>query len=186
VAELAYFINCSLDGYIEDASGSIGFSEPSDEVHDAARALVQPAGTYLYGRRMYETMAVWETDEEFISEPGFVAEFAAVWQAADKVIYSTTLTETVTSRTTIERTFDADAVRAMKASASSDILIAGPTLAAHAFRAGLVDRVHLFVVPVSIGAGKPALPVDQRVDLSFVQARPFASGTVHLEYLVRN
>jgi dihydrofolate reductase len=184
VAELAYFINCSLDGYIEDASGSIEFTEPSEEVHDAARELVQPAGTYLYGRRMYETMAVWETDEEFISQPGFVAEFAAVWQAADKIVYSTTLTETVTSRTTLEPRFDAGAVRAMKASATSDIMIAGPTLAAEAFRAGLVDRVHLFVAPVSVGGGKPALPRDQHVDLALVGARPFASGTLHLEYRV--
>jgi dihydrofolate reductase len=185
MAELIYFINASLDGYIEDEDGKFDWTEPSDEVHLAAGDLVRDAGTYLYGRRMYETMAVWETDPSFASQPGVHASFARIWQAADKIVYSTTLPAPSTARTTIERSFEPEAVRRLKASAERDLMIGGANIAAEAFRAGLVDQCHLFVVPVVVGGGKRALPERVRLDLDLLDLRRFASGTVHLHYHVK-
>jgi dihydrofolate reductase len=182
VANLLYFTTMSLDGYVEDPSGDFGFSVPSEEVHQFANDSVRDAGTHLYGRRMYETMAVWETDPSFAEDEPVMTEFAALWQAADKVVYSMTLDAPVTSRTRIERTFDPAAVAALKEESPRDLLIGGATLAAEAFRAGLVDECVLVVVPFVTGGGKPALPGGVR--LSLVSHGDFENGTVYLRYRV--
>jgi dihydrofolate reductase len=182
--KLLYIANVSLDGYTEDAQGNFDFTEPSDEVFVCITDLIRPVGTHLYGRRMYETMAVWETMPELAAESELRADFANVWQAATKVVYSTRIREPSTATTRIESDFDADAVRDLKTSAASDLTIGGPTIAAHALRAGLVDEVHLFVAPVTVGAGKPAFPPDARLQLELVDERRFASGTVQLHYRV--
>ena len=185
MAELIYFVIASLDGYIEDEDGAFEWAMPSDEVHAAANDLARGVGTHLYGRRMYETMAVWETDPSLASQPGVLADFARVWRAADKVVYSTTLPAPSTERTVIERSFEPDAVRQLKASAERDLMIGGATIAAEAFRAGLVDQCHLFLVPVIVGGGKRALPERVRLDLDLIEERQFSNGTVHLHYHVR-
>jgi dihydrofolate reductase len=185
MAKLIYPAITSLDGYIEDAQGSFDWAEPDAEVHTYINDLQQPVGTELYGRRMYETMAVWETMGD---EPGLPAEakgFAELWRGLDKVVYSRTLDSVTTSRTRLEREFDPDAVRRLKESADGDVTIAGPGLAQHAFRAGLVDEVHLFVCPVVVGGGKPGLPRDARLDLELVDEQRFGSGVVHLRYRTR-
>ena len=185
MAELIYFTIASLDGYIEDEAGQFDWAAPSDEVHAAANDLARGAGTALYGRRMYETMAVWETDPRLASQPGVIGDFASIWQAADKIVYSTTLAAPSTERTAIARSFEPEAVRRLKASAERDLMIGGATIAAEAFRAGLVDQCHLFVVPVIVGGGKPALPERVRLDLELRDVRRFANGTVHLHHHVR-
>jgi dihydrofolate reductase len=182
MAQLVYFAITSLDGYVEDTDGRFDWAAPSEEVHAAANDLVRNAGTLLYGRRMYETMAVWETDPSFAAGPGVEGDFAQLWQAADKIVYSTTLSEVPTTRTVIERNFDPDVVGAMKARAERDLMIGGPNLAAEAFRAGLVDQFHLFLTPIVVGGGKPGLPTDMRLDLALLGHRRFANGTVHLHY----
>ena len=174
----------SLDGYIEDEEGKFDWAAPSDEVHAAANDLVRAAGTFLYARRMYETMAVWETDPSLASQPGVEADFARIWQTADKIVYSTTLSAASTKRTTVERSFDIDAVRRLKVSAERDLMIGGANIAAEAFRAGLVDQCHLFLAPVVVGGGKPALPDRIRLDLELLDLRRFTNGTVHLHYRV--
>jgi len=146
----------SLDGYIEDAHGRFEWTEPTDEVFTFITDLVRPVGAYLYGRRMYETMAVWEADPTLAAQSELMADFANVWQMADKIVYSTTLHAVSTANTRLERRFDPDSVRDMKTSAASDFTVGGPTLAAHAFNAGLVDECHLFMYPVLVGQGKPA------------------------------
>ena len=180
MAALIYFATASLDGYVEDESGGFGWAEPSEEVHWFANDLVRGMGTHLYGRRMYETMAVWETDPELAAESPVMADFAAAWQDADKVVFSTTLAEPVTRRTRLERTFDPAAVAALKQEATADLFVAGPTLAAHAFRAGLVDECRLLLVPYVTGGGKPALPGG--VPLALLEHRAFGNGTVYLRY----
>jgi dihydrofolate reductase len=177
---LIYIANTSLDGYTEDAAGNFDFTVPSDEVFAAITDLIRPVGTYLYGRRMYETMAVWETMPELAAESELRADFAQLWQGAEKVVYSTTLDAAATDKTRIERAFDVDAVRARKA--TGELTIGGPTLAAVALKAGLVDEIHLFVAPVTVGDGKPALPRDARLQLELIDERRFDSGTVHLRY----
>ncbi len=177
--------NVSVDGYTEDEHGRFDFTEPDDEVFVFITDLIRPMGTHLLGRRMYETMAVWETDPALAAGSDLLAEFATVWQAADKVVYSTTLEAVSTARTRLERTFDPDAVAAMKASASRDLTLGGPTLAAHAFKAGLVDECHLFVHPVAVGRGKPALPVDTRLELELLDERRFGNGVVYIRYRVK-
>ena len=143
---------------------------------------MRPVGTYLYGRRLYESMAVWETDPTLAAQSEPMADFATVWQAADKVVYSTTLQAASTARTRLERGFDPDSVRDMKRSATSDLTVGGANLAAHAFKGGLVDECHLFIHPVIVGGGKPALPSDTRADLELVDERRFTSGVVYLRY----
>jgi len=182
VARLIYGTNASLDGYIEDQNGSFDFTEPSEEVHAFWNDFLRPIGTYLYGRRLYETMAVWETDPSFAEGRDVIREFAAVWLDADKVVYSRTLADTSTSRTRIEREFDPEAVRRMKGSSERDLSIGGAELAAEAFRSGLIDEVVMCLAPVAVGAGKPALPTDVRLDLELTEERRFDDGTVYLRY----
>src|SRR4051812_3989949 len=185
MGKLTYIANVSLDGFIEDASGSFEWTAPDDEVFDFITDLVRSVGTYLYGRRLYETMAVWETDAALAAQSERMAEFAKVWQAADKVVYSTTLpagSTARTARTRLERSFDPDAVVGMKRAATTDLTVGGANLAAHAFKAGLVDECHLFIRSVVIGGGKPALPRDLHAQLELADERAFASGVVYLRY----
>src|SRR3954447_4128595 len=158
MVKLIYVANVSLDDYIEDAHGRFDWTEPSDEVFSFITDLVRPMGTYVYGRRLYETMAVWELDPTLAAQSELMAGFADVWKAADKVVYSTTLDAVSTANTQLERRFDADALRDMKASATRDFTIGGAALTEHAFNAGLVDECHLLIYPVLIGEGKPAFP----------------------------
>jgi dihydrofolate reductase len=175
----------SLDGYIEDASGGFDWAGPDAEVHAFVNELERSVGTYLYGRRMYETMAVWENDPSVAGASSQTRDFAALWRAADKIVYSSTLTEASTSRTRVERRFDPDAVRELKASAAADVTVSGPGLASHAFRAGLVDECHVFLAPALVGGGKPGLPEGIRLDLELIDERRFAGGMVFLRYGVR-
>jgi dihydrofolate reductase len=184
MAKVIYIANVSLDGYIEDADGSINWTDPDDDVFVFITDLVRSVGTYLYGRRLYETMAVWETDPALAAESELMADFARVWQAADKVVYSTTLHDVSTARTRLERDFDPDAVRGLKASAERDLTVGGANFAAHAFEAGLVDECQLLVHPVVVGGGKPSLPRDMRVDLELLDERRFGNGAVYLRYRV--
>lgn len=184
MADLIYTVNVSLDGFIEDDRGRFDFTEPDDDVFVFITGLERSAGTYLYGRRMYETMAVWETDPGLGAQSELMADFASMWQAADKVVYSTSLEGVATARTRLERDFDADAVRTMKASASSRLTIGGAELAGQAFEAGLVDECRLFVCPVLVGGGKPALPRDMRADLELTDEQRFSGGVMYLAYRV--
>ena len=184
MAPLGYAAIMSLDGYVEDADGSFDWAEPDEEVHAFVNELLRPVGTYLYGRRMYETMRYWEDPPDLADQPSVVRDFAALWQAADKVVYSRTLGTASTQRTRIVRTFDPNAVRRLKAEARGDITIAGPELAAAAFAAGLVDEAQLFVVPVLVGGGKKALPDGVRTGLELLDVRRFASGMVFLRYRI--
>jgi dihydrofolate reductase len=186
MGKLIYAINTSLDGYMEDASGSFDWSVPDDAVHVFYNDMMRGVGTQLLGRRMYQTMAVWETEPAFAEESEIMADFAAGWQDSDKVVYSTTLTEPITARTRIVRAFDADEVRALKEASSADLLVGGPGLAAEALRAGLVDEIRLVMSPVAVGAGKPALPTDQRLDLELLDERRFGNGAVRVAYRVRH
>lgn len=185
MATLTYVTNVSVDGFIEDADGSIDWTTMSDEVFAFITDVIRPIGTYLYGRRLYETMAVWETEPELAAESRPRAEFAGIWQAADKIVYSRTLADVTTARTRIEPSFAPDAVRALKASATADLMIGGSELAAHAVGAGLVDECRLFVHPVVLGGGKPAFGGRARTDLELLDERRFDNGTVHLHYRVR-
>jgi dihydrofolate reductase len=182
VADLIYTTNVSLDGFIEDERGSFDFTEPDDDFFAFITRLERSAGTYLYGRRLYETMAVWETDPGLGAQSELMADFANMWQAADKVVYSTTLEAVATAKTRLERAFDADAVRAIKASVTGHVTVGGADLARQAFEAGLIDECRLFVHPVVVGGGKPALPRGRRVDLELVDELPFSSGIVYLRY----
>ena len=183
MARLIYSAIASLDGYTADASGGFEWAAPGPEVHAFVNDLEREAGTSLYGRRMYETMAVWET-LDVSTEPAPMREYAEIWRAADKVVYSRTLARVSTPRTRIEREFDPEAVREMKARAARDITVGGPGLAAHALRAGVVDECHLFLVPVVVGGGTRALPDGLRIDLELADERRFASGVVYLRYRV--
>jgi dihydrofolate reductase len=186
MAKLIYVANVSLDGYIEDKQGSFDWTMPDDELFAFITDLIRPIGTYLYGRRLYEAMAVWETEPALASQSELTADFANVWRAADKVVYSTTLDAVPTTSTRIEGTFDPALVRGMKASASSDLTVGGANLAAHAFRAGLVDECQLFVRPVLVGGGKPALPNEYRVLLELLDNRRIGNGVVYLRYGIPN
>ena len=183
MARLIYSAIASLDGYTADASGSFEWAAPDAEVHAFVNDLERDAGTYLYGRRMYETMAVWET-MDVAAEPQPMRDYAEIWRAADKVVYSRTLAEASTPRTRIEREFEPDAVREMKAAAGRDLSIGGPGLAAHALRAGLVDELQLLLVPVVVGGGTRALADGVRRDLQLLDERRFAGGVVYLRYRV--
>jgi dihydrofolate reductase len=182
MAKLIYSAIASLDGYVEDEDGKFDWAEPDAEVHAFVNDLERPVGTHLYGRRLYETMAGWETDPGLAEVSPVSRDFAAIWQAADKVVYSRTLEAVSTARTRIEREFDPDAVRRAKEAAGRDLLVGGAGLAAEAFRAGLVDELHLFLTPVLVGGGKPALPVGVSLKLGLLDERRFGSGTVFLRY----
>jgi dihydrofolate reductase len=182
MGKLSYVANVSLDGYVEDAHGGLDWTEPSDEVFTFITDLVRPVGTYLLGRRMYETMAVWEVDPALAAQSELMADFARVWQAADKVVYTTTLQAVPTARTRLEGHFEPEAVRAMTAAATSDMTIGGATLAAHAFDAGLVDECHLFVHPLLLGRGTPVLAGDAPVHLELAEEHRFGNGVGYLRY----
>ncbi|HJR25512.1 MAG TPA: dihydrofolate reductase family protein [Acidimicrobiales bacterium] len=182
MAELIYASNMSLDGCTEDEHGAFDWAPPDDDVFAFTTEIMRSAGTYLYGRRMYETMAVWETDPSLATVSDLRRAFAEVWQAADKVVYSTTLATVPTARTRLERHFDPGAVRDLKATADEDLLVGGPHLAAEAFAAGLVDECRLLVWPVVLGGGNPALPTDTHLELELLDERRFDNGVVHLRY----
>ena len=184
MARLIYAALSSLDGYVADSQGNFDWAAPDEEVHAFVNDLERPVGTYLYGRRMYQTMAAWESPEMLADPSPVVRDFAQVWQAADKVVYSTTLDSVASARTRIEPAFDPDAVRAMTAAADRDLSIGGPHLAAQALRAGLVDECHLFLHPIAVGGGTRALPDGVRIGLELLDERRFGSGVVHLHYRV--
>ena len=184
MAKLIYVSNVSLDGYIEDENGSFDWPGTDDEFLAFITDLVRPVGTYLYGRRLYETMAPWETEPALAAQSELRADFADVWQAADKVVYSTTLDAVSTAKTRLEGTFDPGPVRDMKASATRDLTVGGAHLAAQAFQAGLVDECHLFIRPILIGGGKSALPSDTRADLELLDDRQLSNGVVYLRYRI--
>ena len=185
MAKLIYSAITSLDGYVADREGNWDWSAPDEEVHTAVNDLERPIGTHLFGRRMYEVLVVWEKPETFDDPSPVIREYAEIWQAADKVVYSTTLEEVSSERTRIEREFDPGAVKQMKEETERDISVGGPGLAAHAFKAGLVDECHLFVSPVVVGGGKRALPDGVRFDLELLDERRFDNGVVHLHYRVK-
>jgi dihydrofolate reductase len=185
MAQLIYSAIASLDGYIEDADGKFEWAAPDEEVHGFVNDLERSVGTNLYGRRIYETMVFWETAST-ADEPAVFADFAQIWQAADKVVYSRTLQTPSSARTRIEREFDPVEVRRLKESSSRDLSIGGPELAGQAIGAGLVDEIRLFLHPVAVGGGKPALAKDLRVQLELLEERRFASGVVYLRYKVIN
>ncbi len=176
---LTYTSLASLDGYIADANGNFDWAEPDDEVHAFVNDLDRSVGTYLLGRRMYEVLAVWDTIQD---ERPPIAEYAEIWRSADKIVYSSSLESVATAKTRLERTFDPDAVAAMKASADRDLSIGGPTLAARAIAAGLVDEWNLFLSPVVVGGGTSAFPAGSSVELTLEEDRRFSNGTVYLRY----
>ncbi len=184
MAKLIYSAITSLDGYIEDPQGRFDWSAPDAEVHAFVNDRERPVGTYLYGRRMYETMAVWETMSAGPEQSEVIRDYAGIWRAAEKIVYSRNLAAASTSRTRVEREFDPAVVGGLKAREERDISIGGPQLAALAIRAGLVDEIHVFVNPVVVGGGKPALPSDVRVRLGLLDERRFAGGVVYLAYRV--
>jgi len=185
VAKLIYSMITSLDGYVADDDGRFDWAAPDEEVHAFVNDLERPVGAYLYGRRMYEVMVAWETMRGLADEPPSIQDFAAIWRAADKIVYSRTLKSVSSARTRIERAFDPDAIRRMKASPGPDISVGGPGLAAQALKAGLVDECHLLVAPIVVGGGNQALPDDVRLKLHLLDERRFGNGVVHLHYRIR-
>jgi dihydrofolate reductase len=181
MAKLIYSAIASLDGYVADEDGNFDWAEPDEEVHSFVNDLYRPVGTYLLGRRMYEVMVYWETIT-LAGQPPFVHDFAEIWQAADKIVYSKTLEAVSSARTRIERDFDPAAVRQLKAAADRDITVAGPELAAQAFKAGLVDECHLFLAPIVVGGGTQSLPDKVRLELELLDERRFGNGMVYLRY----
>jgi dihydrofolate reductase len=182
VGKLIYLAITSLDGYTTDEEGKFDWAAPDQEVHTFVNDLVRPIGTHLYGRRMYETMVYWETAHTLPLQQAFENDFAAVWQAADKIVYSKTLKAVSSARTRIEQNFDPAAVRQMKSAAERDISVSGPNLAAQAIQAGLVDELHLFVTPIVVGGGTRSLPDNVRLKLELLHQRRFGSGVVYLRY----
>ncbi len=182
MAKLIYSAIASLDGYIADEDGSFDWAMPDEEVHAFINDLERPVGTYLYGRRMYEMMVGWENDPSIAEQSPLMRDFAEIWQAADKVVYSRTLEAVSTSKTRMERDFDPETVRQLKASTGRDLTVSGPDLATHAFRAGLVDECDLFLAPVVVGGGKRALPEGVRVGLELLDERRFGNGMVYLRH----
>ena len=182
MARLIYSAIMSLDGYIADADGRFEWAAPDEEVFAFVNELERPVGAYLYGRRMYETMRYWETAHTLDGQSPVALDFARIWQAADKIVYSTTLQEPDTARTRIERDFDPAQVRKLKETASRDLTVGGPHLAAQAIAAGLVDEYQLFLVPAVVGGGTRALPDQVRLNLTLAQEHKFGSGTVYLCY----
>jgi len=182
MGKLIYASNMSLDGWTEDARGAVDWAPPNDDVFVFITDLMRSAGTYLYGRRMYDTMAVWETEPALAAQSDLMREYANVWQAADKVVYSTTMAAVSTTKTRLERHFEPSAVHELKASATTDLIVGGPNLAAHALKAGLVDECHLLIWPVVLGGGNPALSTDTRADLELLDEHRFSNGVVSLRY----
>ena len=182
MAKLIYSTISSLDGYVEDEKGSFDWAEPDEEVHTFVNDLERSVGTYLYGRQTYEVMKAWEDTDGLADEPAYMQDFASIWQAAEKLVYSKTLETVSTGRTRIERAFDPEAVRQMTAGAERNLSIGGPELAAQAIRSGLVDEYHLFLAPVVVGGGKRSLPDGVRIDLELMDERRFRSGFVFLRY----
>jgi dihydrofolate reductase len=182
--KLIYAMNTSLDGYINDEEGNFDWSEPDEELHTFFNELVRPIGTHLYGRRLYETMSYWQDPEDLAERPEYERDFAEIWQRTDKVVYSRTLDSPSTPRTRIESAFDPDAVRELKESADADLTVGGPTLAAEALRAGLVDELHQVIYPVIVGGGTPWLPDGLRLDLELLEDGRYAGGVVRLHYRV--
>jgi len=185
MADLIFVANVSLDGFTEDKDGKFDWTEPSDEYFRFVTNIVRTPRTHLYGRRMYESMMVWETDPSLAAESPLRRDFAEIWQAADKIVYSRTLKTISTRKTQLEQTFDPEAIRQLKANSEHDILIGGPGLAAHAFRAGLIDEYQLFLVPILLGGGKPALPDNVRLEFELLAERRFRNGIVFLRYRTR-
>ena len=185
MAHLIYSAISSLDGYTEDKDGKFDWAAPDEEVHRFINNLERAVGTHLYGRRMYETMNVWETDPNLAAESPLMRDFAEIWQAADKIVYSRTLEAVSTRKTQIERNFNPEAIRQLKEAVEHDLLIGGPELAAHAFRSGLIDECHLFLIPIIVGGGKQALPDNVRFELELLEERRFGSGVVFLRYRVK-
>ena len=184
MAQLIYSAITSLDGYVEDERGGFDWAAPDDEVHAFVNDLERPIGTYLYGRRMYETMTYWETSGSDPDSSAISGDFAAIWRAAEKIVYSRTLDTVSSAKTRIEPRFDPDAIRQLKEASDADIGIGGAELAGQAIAAGLVDELHLFLVPVVVGGGKRALPDNVRVQLELVDERRFQRGDVFLRYRV--
>lgn len=185
MARLIYSAISSLDGYTEDVEGKFDWAAPDEEVHGFINDLERAVGTYLFGRRMYETMMVWETDPSLAADSPLTRDYAEIWQAADKIVYSRTLETVSTRKTQIERSFDLEAIRQLKETAERDISIGGPELAAHAFRSGLIDECQLFLTPVVVGGGKRSLPDNVRLELELLEERRFHSGVVFLHYRIR-
>ena len=181
MGKLIYLTLASLDGYVADKDGKFDWAEPDEEVHAFVNDLARPVGTYLYGREMYEVMIAWET-LDLADEPPVIQDFAEIWRAADKIVFSRTLESVSSARTRLEREFDPDAIRLLKAQAAHDVAVAGPGLAAEAIRAALVDELQLFLAPVIVGGGKRTLPDDVRLDLELLEERRFDSGMVYLRY----
>ena len=184
MAKLIYAAIASLDGSIADEDGNFEWAAPDEEVHTFVNELERPNGTFLLGRRMYEVMSWWETVELSADEPPAIHDYAAIWRDADKIVYSSSLDSVSTSRTRLERRFDPEAIRALKASATRDISIGGPELAAAAFEAGLIDEFWLVLQPIIVGGGTPALPSHLRVPLELIDERRFTRGAVYLRYRI--
>jgi dihydrofolate reductase len=182
MAKLIYSAITSLDGYVADEDGNFDWAAPDEEVHTFVNDLERSVGTYLYGRRMYEVMVAWESPRTFANQPPVVQDYAAIWQAADKIVYSKTLETASSARTRIERDFNPDVVRQIKATAQREITVGGPELAAQAIKAGLVDECHLFITPVVVGGGKQSLPNKVPLKLELLDERRFGNGVVHLHY----
>ncbi len=185
MTKLIYSAITSLDGYVADEEGNFDWAAPDEEVHGFVNDQERPVGTYLYGRRMYEVMVAWETMHTLPDQPPAARDYTAIWQAADKVVYSRTLEKVASARTRIEREFDVEAVRRMKARAERPITVGGPHLAAEALKAGLVDECHLYITPVVVGGGTHALPSHVRLQLDLLDEHRFASGVVHLHYRIK-
>jgi dihydrofolate reductase len=184
MAKLNYITNTSLDGFCEDPDGGIDFGAPDEEYFGFINDLERPVGTYLYGRRLYEAMIYWETAPT-ADQPPWVVDFTNIWQAADKVVFSKTLASVSSGRTILERDFNVEAIRRMKADETGELTVGGADIAAQAIGAGLVDECHLFVWPVVLGGGKPALPLDARLELQLLNERRSGSGVVQLHYRIK-
>ena len=183
MAKLIYIANTSLDGYCEDRNGGIDFGDPDEEYFNFINDVERPVGTYLYGRRMYEAMTYWETSPTR-DQPSWLVEFANIWRGADKIVFSKTLASVSSARTTLEREFNVESIRQMKADMTHDLTVGGADLADQAFEAGLVDECHLFFWPLALGGGKPTLPRQGRLDLQLFNERRSRSGVVHLHYRI--
>jgi len=182
VAKLIYSAIASADGYVEDATGSFDWAEPDEELLRFVTDLERPVGTYLYGRRMYETMLYWESGDNIAGQPPINQDFAGIWQAANKIVFSRTLGSVSSAKTQIERNFDPGGVRQLKSATGHDVSVGGADLAGQAIKAGLVDELQLFLVPVIVGGGKPALPSDVRLDMELLETQRFSGGAVYLRY----
>ena len=185
MATLIYSAITSLDGYVADVDGNFDWAAPDEEVHTFVNDLERSVGTYLYGRRMYEVMVYWESAHTLADQPTFMQDYAEIWQAADKIVYSKSLEVVSSARTRIERELDPEAIRQMKAAPGRDISVGGPDLAAQAIKAGLVDECHLFVAPIVVGGGKQSIPNNVRLELELLDEHRFGNGVVHLHYRTR-